>query len=226
MRAFSSRFAPMGVALTVLLVLLACKKKSAPTQVVASCDLREMENDDTSTCWDVHDKGFAPQVRTICMNADSSGKRWHEPGACDQAGSLGGCQSETATSWHYASKKEPTVAAVKAACRSTETFVPGKGGAAVPPVSAAPASTVPVGGKKACLFPEGRMCAEFENSDQGDKDICDDRKGTWMTECPTENLVGICKGLTLTKFYKPGYATAEDAKSMCTDPGEKFTAVP
>ena len=107
-------------AVVLLMVLLACKKKP-PTQVLASCDLRGTTGGDT--CYDVYDKGFVEAIRGICLSADSTGSHWHDGAACDTSGALGGCRSDTATTWHFPNDKETTPDDVKKACSPKEKFV-------------------------------------------------------------------------------------------------------
>jgi hypothetical protein len=145
-----SRIGATAGALVTMLALLACKKK-LPTEIVASCDFRGTEGG--STCMDIHDKGLVPRVEGICRGADSTGSHWHAGAACDQTGALGGCASQTATSWHYGNDKEKTADDVKKACRSDETFVtpkaPGAGAASAgggPAVAIAPSPLADVSG--------------------------------------------------------------------------------
>jgi hypothetical protein len=94
---------------------------------------------------------------------------------------------------------------------------------AVPP----PARTTPttrIGGRKVCIHEEERSCREYEKGEETDKKSCDDGKGTWTFDCPTENLIGTRKGkFWTTKYYKPGYFDADDAKWMCNMADDVFT---
>jgi hypothetical protein len=112
-------------AMMLPLVFVGCGlKKKGPMPVVVSCDLRGAPKTTDEICMDVVDKGFVSNVQPICLEADPTGKRWHQGVACDRTGALGACRTEgVALVWHYPSAKEKTADDVKKACTSTEKFV-------------------------------------------------------------------------------------------------------